>query len=312
MKIMVAYDGTPRAQAALADLAHAGLPQKAEIKVVTVIEPLHTAGPSDLAWGSGVAEALDLMTWQARKIARQGKQLLQRTFPGWQLDIDVYRGQRAAELVAHAAAWEPELLVISPLNRNKWERLLWGSLSRNVVENAPCSVRVARQTAEDESASLRILVGYDGSRSAEAALDEVSLRQWPPDAEVRLVAAVPPHSTRTAAEEDALRKLLAAAGRFLHDAGLRVSFCVRTGPPRQALLEEATVWGAHCLFVGRNQRNDFNRWFSTSTSAALAVQAPCTVEVVREGQLRKQAKAAQFRPLQPVHKTRPAAVAGTH
>ncbi|MBK6799424.1 MAG: universal stress protein [Acidobacteria bacterium] len=142
MKIMFAYDGSERAQAALADLEIAGLPRLAETKIVAVVEPFLPTGPSEIAWGSGATEAMEILAQRAGCILREGRQRLERIFPDWEVEIEVYCGQRAMQLVAQAVEWGPELLVISPLNRSKFERMVWGSLSGSVVENATCSVRV--------------------------------------------------------------------------------------------------------------------------------------------------------------------------
>ncbi|MFN0084054.1 MAG: universal stress protein [Blastocatellia bacterium] len=282
MKIMIAYDGSDRARMAMDDLEIAGLPRLAETRIVSVVEPFLPAGHSEVAWGAGAANAMEVLAEHAEGIARQGRQRIQRSFPEWEFETELCCGRRATQLVAQAADWEPELLVINPLNRSEIRRVVWGSLSRSVVDHAPCSVRVARNTAEGESQGLRLLVGYDGSRGAEMAVCEVALRQWPANTEARLVAALATSSRDGAPERRQMLRVLDIAAQFLRDAGLKASISLRGGQPRRVLLEVAGEWGAHCIFVGRNRHNTFSRKFLGSTSAAIASQALCSVEVVRE------------------------------
>jgi nucleotide-binding universal stress UspA family protein len=290
MKIMIAYDGSPRAEAALQDLQYAGLPQLAAAKLVSVVEPLLTAGPPDAALNGPLLMMTQRETQQANWLVRQGSARLHRAFPEWACDTAVRRGNTALQIVAEALAWKPGLIVISPLNRSKFERLLLGSFSRSVVAAAPCSVRVARGVSPAETQGLRLLLGYDGSRSAAAAACEIALRRWPPYTEVRLVAVNPSSalldSLSTPDEQQLLNELLEVAAGILCEAGLRVSLAQRAGAPKAVLLEEAAQWGAHCIFLGKRQRRGWKRFWPGSTAAAIAAQAQCSVEVVREDEQR--------------------------
>jgi nucleotide-binding universal stress UspA family protein len=286
MKIMIAYDGSPRADAALRGLQYAGLPRLAEVKLISVIEPWLTAVTPDAALGAPLLLIDYSDTQQAKQIAQEGTARLHQAFPDWACGTTVRRGNRSLQILAEAERWKPELIVISPLNRNQFARLLLGSFSRKVVSTASCSVRVARPAVPNEGRGLRLLLGYDASRGAAAAVCEVGLRRWPSNTEVRLVmvsdAAI--LSNPTPAHDVRLRnELLAGAADFLCESGLRVSLSQREGVPKQILLKEAERWGAHCIFVGRSQRNGWNRLLLGDTSAAIATQAHCTVEVVREG-----------------------------
>lgn len=288
MKIMIAYDGSLRAEAALRDLQYAGLPHLAEAKLVSVVEPIMPAGPPDAALGALIMLDTQGETQQANRNVRRGAARLHQTFPGWALDTAVRRGNPALQIVTEAENWNPEMIVISPLNRSKLERLIFGSFSRSVVENAPCTVRVARPAGDEDAKGLRLLVGYDGSPGAEAAVCEIALRHWPANTEVRLVAAMgltsPGSLGENAIERQPAPPSFVQAEQLLRRSGLRLSTSLREGKPKRVVLDEAGEWGAHCIFVGRNRHNAFSRMFLTSTSAAIAMQASCSVEVVREEQ----------------------------
>ena len=70
------------------------------------------------------------------------------------------------------------------------ERLFIGSVSQRVMTHASCSVRVARERKEYNGRPLRLIVGFDGSTDAQAAVFEVASRSWPKDTEIRVVTPV--------------------------------------------------------------------------------------------------------------------------
>lgn len=286
LKILLAYDGSPRAESALRDLPLAGLPTAAVVKLLSVVEPWLPAGLPDLTCGAPLVAAQQGEWRHAAGAVRQGLAALQQSFPGWSCQTAVRRGNPVVQVIAEAQAWKPGLVIISPLNRSRFERALLGSFSRNVIEAAPCSVRVARMHQPNPATGLRLLVGFDGSRAAAAAVHEVARRGWPPHTEVRLVMINasahqatfrPPFlETRWQAKE------LAHAAAVLTESGLRVTPIQRVGEPRQALLEEAIQWDAHCIFLGGTPRRGLSRWLAGRTGAAVAAQAACSVEIVHE------------------------------
>ncbi|MGH9766212.1 MAG: hypothetical protein ACREAB_02155 [Blastocatellia bacterium] len=80
MKILIAYDGSDFANAILADLRYAGLPQRAEVAVLTLAEPEHfPVGKKP----EGVVGWLSRRLIEARSSARLAWDLIRADFPGW-------------------------------------------------------------------------------------------------------------------------------------------------------------------------------------------------------------------------------------
>src|SRR5262249_61124981 len=50
-------------------------------------------------------------------------------------------------------------------------------------------VRVARGRIEEPGTPVRLIIGVDGSKGAEAAVEAVAARKWPPGSEARIVNA---------------------------------------------------------------------------------------------------------------------------
>jgi hypothetical protein len=50
-------------------------------------------------------------------------------------------------------------------------------------------VRVARGRIEEPDKPVRLIIGFDGSKGAEAAVEAVAARKWPAGSEARIVNA---------------------------------------------------------------------------------------------------------------------------
>jgi nucleotide-binding universal stress UspA family protein len=53
------------------------------------------------------------------------------------------------------------------------------------------------------------------------------------------------------------------------------------GRPKDVILDEAEQWGADLIVVGSNGYGTIKRLFLGSVSLAVALNAPCSVEIVR-------------------------------
>jgi len=63
--------------------------------------------------------------------------------------------------------------------------------------------------------------------------------------------------------------------------GLIVSPVLREGHPKDKILDEAEQWGADLIVVGSHGYGAVRRLFLGSVSLAVAINAPCSVEIVR-------------------------------
>jgi nucleotide-binding universal stress UspA family protein len=146
-------------------------------------------------------------------------------------------------------------------------------------------------------APLRIIVGVDGSKDSNAAVEEVARRSWPSETVVRIVTAldsVPASVTRittlafdadayemSTEEHQAMRSAAAAAMAQLHRSNIRVDCDVESGSAVELVLTNAQDWGADAIFVGAQGHSFMERVLLGSVSASIAMRAACAVEVVR-------------------------------
>ncbi|HEX6625673.1 MAG TPA: universal stress protein [Pyrinomonadaceae bacterium] len=311
MKILIAYDGSPCAEAALDDLRRAGLPAAAEAYVISVTEVWLPPPPPSVY--EVVEEATTAHTpaelqmeyvkespsvEEARLLAAGARNRLLDNFPGWVVRAEGRYGSPAREIVRLADEWKPDLVVVGSQGHTALGRLVLGSVSQKVVTEARNSVRVARGRVEVEPKPVRVVVGVDGSPGSEAAVREVAARCWPPGGEARVVVVddplVPspfgqliPPVTRWVEESNReerawVQEMADEATSRLRRAELVVSSSVVVGDPKRALVEEAERWGADCIFVGSHGfGNRLERFLLGSVSAAVAARAHCSVEVVR-------------------------------
>jgi nucleotide-binding universal stress UspA family protein len=312
MRILIGYDGSESADAALDDLRRAGLPRDVRALVVSVGEVLLPPPPiaNELVQPPPtsriVTEALAQAAVRARQslketqeFAEEAAERVRSYFPHWQVDAEGVAGWPATELINKADDWKADLVVVGSRGHSALGRLILGSVSKKVVTDSCHSVRVVRRASEKNEANPpRIVLGVDGSPEAEHAVREVGMRVWPKGTEVRIVAvqdgtsparisrvlptaaAMIKNSHETTLE--ASRMMIEWAERELRVIGLQVSVATKKGEAQRVLIEEARAWDADAIFVGsRKCDGTFERFWLGSVSTALVTKAHCSVEVVR-------------------------------
>jgi hypothetical protein len=106
-KLLIAYDGSICAEAALDDLPRAGLPPKAESLVLTIAEELILAPASFGGVDTAFPQAEFAEQQKALALAQQTRARLQTLFPGWELQTDAGLGSPGSEILARADEWRP-------------------------------------------------------------------------------------------------------------------------------------------------------------------------------------------------------------
>ena len=308
MKILVAYDGSQDADAALVDLQRAGLPARAEVLVMSLADvfvPPSIDEESDetvpVYLPDGIKRAHERARHkleEAETLAKQASDQLKAIFPAWQVNYEAKADSPAWTLLRKADLWKPDLIVMGARGHSVFGgRLILGSISQRVLYEAGCSVRIARGPHNKIDKPLRILIGVDNSSDSQTAVDEVSRRHWPGGTEVALVAvvdtvmAITPNPAEPSVvkwievgEEknwDQVREVFEPSAQKLRSAGLHVEVLITRGEPADQILEEANTWGANCIFVGAKGIRGIERLLLGSVSAAVSARAHCSVEVVR-------------------------------
>lgn len=293
MKILIAYDGSECAEAALDDLRRAGLPRRINATVLSVLDYWMPLPASIGMVDTDFSQQLLKEEQEIMKQAQRATGRLQKLFPEWEVSAETGLGVPGSVVVEKADLWKPDLIIAGSHGRSVFGRFFLGSVSQRIVNESHCSVRVARGRVQEPDAPARIIVGVDGSKGAEAAVKAVAARHWPKDSEVRVVNAawtLPPVTsdqvigqvtTWITREQARVRELTDAAQRRLRAAGLKTSCLVREEEPKHLLIHEAERWSADCIFVGARGMGRLERFLIGSVSSAVAARAHCSVEIVR-------------------------------
>src|SRR3982751_4046212 len=163
MRVLIGYDGSPFADAAMDDLQRAGLPADTQALVLAVadvwpqVPGLYRAAavgaPLDLSAEVLVAnnELVTHARAEAAELAERARGRLVEMFPGWRVEAESVSDSPGSALVERAEQFKGDLIVIGSHGRGALGRLIFGSISQKVVRYAHCSVRVGRDV-EDRQA----------------------------------------------------------------------------------------------------------------------------------------------------------------
>jgi nucleotide-binding universal stress UspA family protein len=306
MRILIGYDGSECADAALEDLQHAGLDSEADVLVMCVADvfvprPIDEVDAFPPAMPQSVRRAherarhkLEEAEDLARRISAQTKSL----FPGWNVDSRAEADSPAWALLRTADAWKADLIVMGARGHSVFGgRLILGSISQRVLYEAHCSVRIGRGLYRNPGKPVRLLIGVDNSSDSNAAVEAVCRRHWPKGTEVGLVVVVDtvmPLSSNPSdpaamkwievADEsnwNQVREIFEPSAQRIRSAGLHAEVLIRRGNPADEILKEANTWGADCIFVGARGTRGIERLLLGSVSSAVSTRAHCSVEVIR-------------------------------
>ena len=171
MRILLAHDGSSGAAEAGDLVGSIAWPADSVVRVVSVIEPTMVALS---AWAGGVADySVDADRQITEYYTGELDDTVRRlTGPNRTVEGAVLRGRPATGIADEARAFGADLVVVGSRGHGAIASLVLGSVSGEVVDQAPCPVLVARH-----STMARIIFATDGSPSAASA--QALLSDWP-------------------------------------------------------------------------------------------------------------------------------------
>lgn len=144
---------------------------------------------------------------------------------------------------------------------------------------------------------MKILLPVDGSEHSNVVVQEVLRRPWPAGTEVEIFSAAQPapeafdpRMATSAVHLETLEKALERARFYVDDAKttlkhgaptLTVTTKVAEGSAKDTIVREAEDWGANLIMMGSHGYGAALRFLLGSVSHAVALHAPCSVEIVR-------------------------------
>ncbi len=292
MKVMIGYDGSKFAEAAIKDVYRAGLPQNSEILIVSVLD-LSAIKPSvsEFDLFSLASRRASMVIDRAKiyhrkeiervkKDSAQAAERLRARFPEWKIRSEVLYGKPADEILRKASEWHPDLIIVGSHGRSAIGRFFLGSVSQKIAEKAECSVRIVRNNSAKRSAPTSISAGADGLIAAEKLTRALRRRVWSEQTKLSLIIIVDDFSAAHPSTLDpkSTALFLQLAGE-LRSAGLQVSVEIKGGDPQNVLLTESENRKADAIFVSAAAGDDES--FLKGLAAGLITDPDFTVEIVR-------------------------------
>ena len=152
MKVLLAIDGSPHSQAAIAAVTRRPWPKGTAVKILTVLHS-PTAVMIDVALGLPPAQRDDELRQQASTLLDTAGKQIARAAPEITVTTRILEGNPKDVIVEEARAWNADLIVVGSHGYSRLRRMVLGSVAGAVVANAPCSVQVARAKRDLEGAA---------------------------------------------------------------------------------------------------------------------------------------------------------------
>ena len=320
-RILIGYDASDCAIAALNDLPRAGLSGEIEAVVLSISEQwvpeLSVADDTDVlpvgtsddaapeqephhhtTQGSQTQESRGMQALhEAEQVAAEGASRVRAMFPQWFVRSEARANGPAWGILEAADEHDTDLIIVGSHGRRALARLVLGSVSLRVLTDARCNVRIARSPHEPHRPEVRIVVGLDGSAHALTALKSIVDRRWTSGAIVRLVAVV----SKLIGEDDRgsdldaiedlraelIKQQIETAKTLLAPTPAIVEVVLRAGDPATALLSEAEEWGADAIVAGARGEDVVESGPVGSVASKIAARAHCSVEIVRDRNARR-------------------------
>lgn len=292
MRILVALDGSPSSIQTRDLVAGLQWPPGTVIRLVTAYEPPidWTANlAAGMAWVGTAEDALrDELTTELRRLAEP--------FDGheWAFDVRAVRGRAASAILAAAREFDADLIAVGSRGRGPLARMLLGSVSGEVVDQAPCSVLVAR----DDHVS-RLLVASDGSDIADAiphvlgewgifrgmASEALSVAPLPARTYGLLADVYAPDAYGPKDDRQALldrhRGFAEDLARQLEQRQIPAASSVVAGDAADEIINTARRHGVDLIILGTRGLHGVERVILGSVARNVVVHAPSSVLVVR-------------------------------
>lgn len=308
MKVLLALEQTRISAGAIQLLSKVKLPRGTDLFLLHV-NPI----PQKLA---GLAkERILKISQQVKEIekdvleqARQFLSKVEKRLSGRQ-DVHFYslvkKGFPGEEILKTIQAKDTDLVVLGTRGNSKATGFLLGSVSQWVLQEAPCSVLIARNMPREKKKAqgMKLLLATDGSPDAQAAVDFLQAVELPPSSQITILHIVQKHvyETEQALTADSKNetefaklaeellevrgregaKLLENTRKALSSYGLPIQERLVFGNPAAEILKTARYMRADLIVMGSRGSTGVKRMFLGSVSNKVVHSAGCSVAVIR-------------------------------
>jgi len=294
MKVLLAVDGSEPSLIAVSVVRSLTLPADSTVELLTVIaDDTWTYGPWPIPVMAHAPADLDKA--HAEVLARLDRIAVDLAAEGRTIRTLVRDGRAASEIVLEAERFGAELIVLGARGHRAVERILIGSVSSEVVDQAPCPVLVVRKPG-----LARVLVATDGSADGDLAARFVGTSGIFGDPELKVLSVVDPgmpwwtgmspvdgmvaadaYVSMVDAAARHARKVASSTAERLGSEHVVAEAAPRGGEVGSTIVAEATAWRADVVALGTRGHGLLHRTLVGSTSRHVLHQAPMSVLIVR-------------------------------
>lgn len=291
MKILLAIDSSEFSETVIREIAERPWPPESVVFVLTVVDLFaltNSVGYLEPFIKKESDAARALVESAAEKLMSHGIEPV----------TQVVEGYPATSIVEQAKIWDADFVFVGSHGHGGVVRFFLGSIAKEVVRNAHCSVEIVRHPGiEAKAPGKRVLLATDGSAYSEAAARSISQRPWPKETQFRIVSvveqiipAMDPYATETVGlmieqNKKQCEEAVRSAYKLVAGAGLAATTSVLAGSPKWRIIDDAKEWNADLVVLGSHGRRGLTRVLLGSVSEAVAMNAPCSVEVIRSPEL---------------------------
>lgn len=305
MRILLATDGSETAKAAVEYVAAFPLPPRSEVKIISVI--------ADVLLETQI-DTLTPEQWDAFEHTKNGTQVevedllnsgaLRLRESGLSVTTEIRTGHPAAEIVAAADDDDVDLIVVGSHGMTGFKRFLLGSVTNQVLQSASSSVLIVRKPEDDCEGSdqqlpapidhpWRLLVGYDGSDSADEAIGFCESLNLDDRSSIRLLTVLPMvrlfrqdirqelNWIWQESKEIEKAALEATAARLRRTSAEVSTELAEAGDVSSAILSEGEEFGADVIILGHKGKGAIEKFLMGSVTPRIADHSCRSVLAVR-------------------------------
>lgn len=286
MRVIIGFDGSSTARAALDELLRLPWPPGLQVRALVALGGVEGSSAPRAVVQEALRHHAAWIEERLRKRWPSARALLSPQAP-------------AAALLAESRRWRPDLVVLGWRGHGPVRRLLMGSVSRRIAREAGTPVMIVRTARERPKDAGRFVLGYDGSRNSRRALRFLGKLAPAAGARVLVLTSLPPlyspplspmpqkarlltleairRAERTR-EKQARARLERAAG-VLRRRGWSVETRLTPQAPLLSLLEAASSFNADALVVGARGVSGLERILLGSVANGALERSRCPVIV---------------------------------
>lgn len=147
MKVIIAIDDSPYSKQVVGTLIKRHWPAHMSFKILTVLEPLPTSG-YDFDHSAAFAETLQEIDKHRHEAAehfcQEVRHRIEAEIPNAIAHYEIREGLPRTEIINSAVDWMADAIMLGAHGKDVCPHNLLGSVSRAIVNHAPCSVEVIR------------------------------------------------------------------------------------------------------------------------------------------------------------------------